>query len=191
MDITPDILLQAYAMGLFPMAESRDADAMHWYDPDPRGILPLDAVHVPRSLQKTLRKNPYRISFNENFSGVIHGCADRDSTWINDDIIALYTALHERGFAHSAEAWLDGALVGGVYGVSIGGAFCGESMFSRAANASKTALVRLAEHLKARGFALFDTQFTNDHIAQFGVIEIPRAEYHARLAKAITMNVKF
>lgn len=193
MKITPDILLHAYAEGLFPMAESRGAEELHWFDPPLRGILPLDAFHVPRRLREKMRRGPFRLSFDEDFAGVIRACADtRDETWINDEIIALYTALHRAGFAHSAEAWKDGKLAGGVYGVSLGAAFFGESMFSTETDASKTALVHLMERLRARGYALFDTQYVNDHLKQFGVREIPREEYKKLLKAAIAkQDVRF
>lgn len=193
MKITPDILLHAYAEGLFPMAESRGAEELHWFDPPLRGILPLDAFHVPRRLREKMRRGPFRLSFDEDFAGVIRACADtRDETWINDEIIALYTALHRAGFAHSAEAWKDGKLAGGVYGVSLGAAFFGESMFSTETDASKIALVHLMERLRARGYALFDTQYVNDHLKQFGVREIPREEYKKLLKAAIAkQDVRF
>jgi len=192
MKITPDILLQAYASGLFPMAESRDSAELRWFDPQRRGILPLDAFHVPKRLQTTLKRAPYRVSFDEDFEGVIKSCADaRPETWINDEIIFLYTALHRAGFAHSAEAWDGERLVGGVYGISMGAAFFGESMFSVSADASKIALVHLVEKLKAGGYELFDAQFVNDHIRQFGAMEISRKEYHARLKAALVNEAVF
>lgn len=192
MKITPDILLSAYAQGLFPMAETRESQELRWFDPDPRGILPLDSFHVPRRLQQTMRQNPYRLSFDEDFSGVIHGCATaRAETWINAEIISLYTQLHERGFAHSVEAWKGDMLAGGVYGIAMGGAFFGESMFSTAKDASKIALAHLVAHLNAQGYSLFDTQFVNPHIAQFGALSIQRHQYHAQLANALTQRVYF
>jgi len=186
MELTPEILLQAYRSGIFPMAPSRDSTELNWYDPDPRGVLPIAELHVPKKLQRTIKKRPYRITFDKAFEGVMRGCADvRPDTWINDSIIKLYTALHKQGYAHSAEAWQEGKLVGGVYGISMGGAFFGESMFSTATDASKIALVYLVARLWKHGFELFDTQFTNEHIKQFGVYEIPRYEYHRRLKKAL------
>lgn len=186
-DITAEQLLTAYANGYFPMAESREASELRWYHPEQRGIIPLEAFHVPKSLAKFLRKNPFTFTTDRAFPEVIRACADteRDGTWINDDIIALYCELHERGFAHSVECWKDDLLVGGLYGVALQGAFFGESMFSRASNASKAALVHLVELLKKAGYALLDTQFTNDHLQQFGVIEIPREEYMERLEIAL------
>jgi leucyl/phenylalanyl-tRNA--protein transferase len=189
MKITLEIVLQAYAQGLFPMAESRDAKELAWFDPERRGVLPFEGFHVPRRLLKTLKREPYRITFDRDFTGVMRGCAAREETWINDEIIELYTALHRAGFAHSVEAWKDGALVGGVYGIAMGAAFFGESMFSRATDASKVALVHLMARLWACGFELFDAQFVNDHLKQFGIIEISRAAYHRRLAAALGKEV--
>lgn len=185
--LTPDLLLQAYAAGLFPMADARAGGGLAWYDPDPRGVLPLDRVHVPRRLRRTIRQGLYRVTFNQDFAGVIRACATaRAETWINGEIEELYTRLHVLGHAHSAEAWdAQGHLAGGLYGVSLGAAFFGESMFSTARDASKVALVHLCARLWARGCLLLDTQFTNDHIAQFGVVEISRAAYRRRLAAAL------
>lgn len=191
-DITPEILLHAYTIGVFPMARSRRARTIEWYDPQMRGILPIDRLHVPKRLRRTIRQAPYRITFDRAFRAVMTGCADaRPDTWINDKIIDLYTQLHEAGFAHSVEAWQGDELVGGVYGISIGGAFFGESMFSTATDASKIALVYLVARLWKQGYALLDTQFINEHLMQFGVEEIPRGEYHARLAAAIALPVVF
>jgi leucyl/phenylalanyl-tRNA--protein transferase len=192
-EITTDILLQAYRAGLFPMAEGRHGTELSWYDPRTRGILPLDNFHVPQRLQRKIRQKPYDLSFDTDFAAVIRHCADaRDSTWINDQIIELYTDLHRQGFAHSVEARMkDGTLAGGLYGVSVGGAFFGESMFSNQTDASKICLVYLAEHLSACGFTLLDAQFSNDHLQQFGIIEIPRAEYHRRLSAALAQDVSF
>lgn len=177
------------------MAHPEEDNAIYWYDPNPRTILPLDAYHVPKRLARTLRQEKFDICLNTRFEAVMRGCAEpapgRMSTWISEDIIDLYTALHNYGYAHSLEVCLEGELVGGVYGVSIGGFFAGESMFSRVTDASKVALIKLIEHLKEQGFSLFDVQFTNKHIAQFGTREIPRAEYKRRLAKALRQNVKF
>lgn len=185
--LTPEIILQAYRAGIFPMSPHRDSKDIHWYDPPLRGIMPIAKMHVAKKLQRTIKKHPYKITFDTAFESVMRGCADvRPDTWINDDIINLYTALHKQGYAHSAEAWQEGKLVGGVYGLAIGGAFFGESMFSIATDASKIALVYLVARLWKQGFELFDTQFTNEHIKQFGVYEIPRDEYHRRLRKALT-----
>lgn len=193
--LTPELLLGAYAAGVFPMAEGRHAEGLGWYDPDRRGILPLDSLHVPARLRRTVRARIYDVTFNRDFAAVIRACADaRAETWINDDIIALYTETHRRGFAHSVEvrAPETGALVGGLYGIALGGAFFGESMFSHARDASKTGLVHLAARLRARGFALWDAQFVNPHLLQFGCIEISRAEYQRRLRAALSMtDVRF
>lgn len=191
-DLTPELILQAYRVGIFPMAPHRDSAELNWYDPDLRGILPIAGLHVPKKLRRTIRKHPYQITFDRDFEAVMRGCADaRPDTWINDDIIALYTALHRQGHAHSVEAWQGEKLVGGVYGIAMGGAFFGESMFSTATDASKIALVYLVARLWRQGFELFDTQFTNEHIKQFGVYEIPRSEYHRRLKKALAKKVPF
>jgi leucyl/phenylalanyl-tRNA--protein transferase len=191
-DLTPDIVLQAYRMGIFPMASHRGSHELKWYDPDPRAGLPIAGLHVSKSLRRAIRQRPYVITFDKAFRAVMQACADtRPDTWINDEIIDLYTALHGQGFAHSVEAWENGKLVGGLYGVSIGAAFFGESMFSIATDASKIALVYLAARLWRQGFELLDTQFTNEHLKQFGVYEIPRDEYKRRLTSAISKNVSF
>ncbi len=190
--LTPEIVLQAYRAGIFPMAPDRESSEIHWYDPDSRGILPIAGLHVSKKLRRTLKRQPYRITFDRAFGAVMRGCADaRPDTWINEDIIALYTALHEQGFAHSVEAWQDGQLVGGLYGIALGAAFFGESMFSAATDASKIALVYLAARLWRQGFELLDTQFTNAHLEQFGVYEIPRDEYHRRLKAALKKDISF
>jgi len=187
--ITPELLLRAYRAGLFPMAESRDTDRIFWLDPDWRGILPLDAFHLPRRLFRTLRTTPMRVTADRAFAAVIAGCAEpapgREDTWINPEIEALFTALHRLGHAHSLEVWLGEELVGGLYGVRIGAAFFGESMFSRATDASKIALVHLVARLRLGRFRLLDTQFLTAHLARFGAVEIPRAVYRRRLAEAI------
>ena len=187
--LTPDLLIRAYSVGLFPMAESHDDPTLYWIDPEWRGILPLDDFHVPRSLRKAVRKGGFTIHVDKAFADVIHACAeqtdDRDDTWINDNIQEAYCALHKMGCAHSIEAWRDGKLVGGLYGVSLGKAFFGESMFSRATNASKVALVHLVALMRQGGYSLLDTQFVNDHLKQFGVLEIPRERYRNELAKAL------
>lgn len=187
-DLTPELLLQAYASGIFPMAEGRHDPAIGWYDPKMRGILPLDALHVPARLRRSVRAQVYDVTFNRDFEGVIRACADaRAETWINDAIIDLYIRTHRLGYAHSVEVRTkeNGALVGGLYGMALGGAFFGESMFSRARDASKIGFVHLAARLRARGFTLWDAQFVNPHLLQFGCIEIPRAEYHRRLRRAL------
>ena len=192
--ITPDILLRAYSIGLFPMAESSDDPEIFWVEPEMRGILPLDGFHISKSLAKTVRKRPFDIRFDTAFERVITYCAepaeDRPSTWINTTIRKLYTELHRMGHAHSAEAWEDEELVGGLYGVSLGSAFFGESMFSRRTNASKICLVHLVERLRAKGFTLLDTQFTTEHLKTFGAIDIPKDEYLKLLKKAVDVPDK-
>ena len=192
--ITPDILLRAYSIGLFPMAESSDDPEIFWVEPEMRGILPLDGFHISKSLAKTARKRPFDIRFDTAFERVITYCAepaeDRPSTWINTTIRKLYTELHRMGHAHSVEAWEDEELVGGLYGVSLGSAFFGESMFSRRTNASKICLVHLVERLRAKGFTLLDTQFTTEHLKTFGAIDIPKDEYLKLLKKAVDVPDK-
>ncbi|GAA4533918.1 leucyl/phenylalanyl-tRNA--protein transferase [Chelativorans composti] len=187
--IDPDILLRAYASGIFPMAEREDDPEVFWVRPEKRGIIPLDAFHVPRSLQKFMRRNPFEVRYDYDFEGVISGCAektpDREETWINAPIREAYTRLFELGFCHTVEAWRDGRLVGGLYGVSLGRAFFGESMFSRETNASKVCLVHLVERLREKGFVLLDTQFTTEHLKRFGAIDVPRKRYEGMLAKAL------
>lgn len=190
--ITPNLLLQAYATGLFPMAEGRDDSELFWVDPEERGIIPLNSFHIPRSLAKKVRRNAFSVTHDTNFQTVVQACAKpargRESTWISERIELLYTDLFERGFAHSVECWLEGKLVGGLYGVSLGGAFFGESMFSTATDASKMALVHLVARLKAGKYQLLDTQFITDHLKQFGAIEIPRPAYHSNLRKALQLE---
>lgn len=189
--LTPETLLQAYRLGVFPMAENAGDDRLYWFDPVQRGILPLDGLHLSRSLRRRIRSEPFRLSLNADFAGVLAGCADRPTTWINAEIAALFMALHAAGHAHSIEVWDGDALVGGVYGLALGGVFCGESMFSRRRDASKIALVTLATHLRACGFTLFDTQYLTDHLASLGGIEIPRARYRADLAQALEADAAF
>jgi len=173
------------------MADSAKAKEVYWYDPEMRGVLPID-LHVPKRLRKTVRRAPYKITFNRDFRAVINKCANvRPETWINDEIKNVFIALHHAGFAHSVEAWQEDECVGGTYGLAIGGAFFGESMFSTATDASKICLVHLAAHLKRQEFDLFDTQFINDHLKQFGVYEMPRETYLAQLTKAILKPVRF
>lgn len=189
MQLTTELLLAAYARGIFPMAESADDPTLAWYDPDPRGIIPLDEFHVPSRLARVIRGGRFAVSVDTDFAAVIRACAQstpsRRSTWINEDIIAAYCALYREGFAHSVECRLEGTLVGGLYGVAIGGAFFGESMFSRETDASKVALAGLVDRLRKGGFSLLDTQFVTPHLARFGAVEIPRAEYRRRLARAL------
>jgi len=195
LELTPDMLLRAYAIGVFPMAEDRDGPDLFWVDPRLRGIIPLDDFHVPKRLQRTIRSGRYHVTFDYAFEEVIEGCAEategRPRTWINDRIVTLYTSLFHMRHAHSVECWRDGELAGGLYGVSLGGAFFGESMFSRARDASKIALVHLVSRLRAGGFSLLDAQFTTDHLNQFGAHEIHRKEYRARLAEALKVNANF
>lgn len=187
--ITPEILLRAYSIGLFPMAEAADDPEIFWVDPEMRGILPLDAFHVSKSLQKTVRRKPFDIRFDTDFEGVIALCAqpadDRPSTWINETIRKLYRELHRMGHAHSVEAYDGDELVGGLYGVSLGAAFFGESMFSRRTDASKICLVHLVERMKAKGFVLLDTQFTTEHLKTFGAIDLPKDDYLKLLHAAV------
>lgn len=187
--LTPGLLLSAYAAGVFPMAESRTADKIFWVDPRRRGILPLEGFHISRSLARRIRRGGYVARLDTAFDAVLEGCADRPETWISDEIARLYSALHRMGHAHSLEIWQRGALAGGVYGVAMGAAFFGESMFSRRTDASKLALACLADHLWRCGFTLFDTQFLTPHLATLGAIEISRAEYHARLRPALAKPV--
>jgi leucyl/phenylalanyl-tRNA--protein transferase len=193
--LTPEILLRAYSVGLFPMAESRDDPNLFWVDPEMRGILPLDEFHISRRLARTVRQDVYDVVVDRDFEAVIRACAEpgkgRQSTWINDQIISLYTTLNRRGYAHSVETYKDDMLVGGLYGVSLGGAFFGESMFSIRSDASKVALAHLVARLKIGGYTLLDTQFVTDHLLQFGAAEIPRDEYRALLDAALAVNADF
>mgnify|MGYP006183425589 FL=1 len=193
--LTPEILLRAYAVGLFPMAERRDDSTLYWIDPEKRGILPLDDFHVSRRLRRTVRSGLYEIRCNTAFADVVRACAapgpKRDESWINDEIVSLYSDLHELGRAHCVETWEDGELVGGLYGVALGAAFFGESMFSAARDASKVALVHLVARLRKSGYLLLDTQFVTEHLAQFGVVELPRAGYRQRLSAALDASASF
>jgi leucyl/phenylalanyl-tRNA--protein transferase len=188
-DVTADLVLKAYRHGLFPMAEGRSGDKLFWLDPVKRGILPLDGFHLPRRLLRTVLSDAFTVTVDTNFPGTIAGCAtplpDRTDTWINPQIERLFTELFRMGYAHSVEAWQDGNLVGGLYGVALGGVFFGESMFSFARDASKVALVHLAARLRLGGFQLLDTQFVTPHLAQFGATEIPRDHYRQLLAQAV------
>lgn len=193
--ITPQILLRAYAAGIFPMAESAEDNALYWVEPELRGVFPLDRFHISRSLKKQLRRATFEVRVDTAFDAVIDGCAargpSRSSTWINGRIRSLYTQLHKLGCCHSIEAWRDGALAGGLYGVRLGGAFFGESMFSRERDASKVALVHLVARLNAGGFRLLDAQFVTRHLRQFGAIEVPRGDYHRLLGEAIGADSDF
>lgn len=189
--LTPEILLDAYAMGVFPMAESRDTPEIHWIDPRRRGVFELEGFHISRSLAKTIRQGRFTVTTDRDFAGVVRGCADRPETWINAEIFQLYSDLHAMGRAHSLEVWEGAELVGGVYGVVLGGAFFGESMFSRRTDASKLALAYLIHRLRAGCFALFDTQFLTPHLASLGAVEISRAAYQRRLAQALEIKASF
>lgn len=194
-ELSPDLLLRAYAAGLFPMAESAEDSDLFWIDPDPRGVLPLDRFHLPRRLKRTLRSGQYEVRVDTAFDAVMRGCAEptqmRPKTWINEEILRLYGALYEQGYAHSVEAWRAGELVGGLYGVALRGVFFGESMFSRSPDASKVALVHLVARLLKGGFRLLDTQFVTDHLRRFGAVEIPRADYHRQLERALGVEAYF
>jgi leucyl/phenylalanyl-tRNA---protein transferase len=187
MMLTPDLLLNAYCQGVFPMAH--EDGRIYWHDPDPRAILPLEQFHVPRSLAKVVKKGLFEVRVNTDFAAVIRACAEpeegREETWISPEIIAAYTTLHRLGFAHSVECWRDGRLVGGLYGVTVRGLYAGESMFSRERDASKVALVHLVERLKRGGFQLLDVQFMTAHLRRFGAVEISRWAYKRRLATAL------
>jgi leucyl/phenylalanyl-tRNA--protein transferase len=195
LEITPELMLRAYRAGLFPMAETRRGDRLYWLDPEQRGVLPLDGFHLPRRLLRTVLSDAFAVTVDADFSAVIAGCAaaapGREDTWINAEIERLFTELHRLGHAHSVETRADGRLVGGLYGVALGGAFFGESMFSRARDASKVALVHLVARLRLGGFRLLDTQFVTPHLAQFGAIEVPRDEYKALLARAVEARAQW
>lgn len=187
--LTPALLLRAYAEGIFPMAQSREDDSLYWVSPEQRGIIPLDHFHVPRRLARVVKSDRFHITADRAFVAVMRGCAapapGRKESWINEEIVRLYTALHAGGHAHSIECWHGDELAGGLYGVHLGAAFFGESMFSRRTDASKVALVHLVALLKLGGFRLLDTQFITAHLARFGAIEIPRADYLNRLRRAL------
>lgn len=193
MQLTTELLIQAYCQGVFPMGN--DQGEIWWYDPDPRAILPLATFHVPRSLSQRIRRGGFVVKLDTAFRAVISACAapgsKRERTWITPPIIDAYCTLHELGVAHSVETWSNGQLVGGLYGVALGGLFAGESMFSRATDASKIALVYLVEHLRAQGFVLHDTQFITPHLQRFGAVEIPRARYQRALRQALQVEAKF
>ena len=186
-ELTPQLLLYAYQQGVFPMADSHESPIVYWYSPDPRAILPLDAFHVPKTLAKLVRQQRFEIASDRAFEEVMRRCSKRADTWISEEIIQAYVALHRLGYAHSVECWQEGELVGGLYGVALGGAFFGESMFHRVRDASKVALVHLVERLRRGGYVLLDTQYTTPHLARFGVVEISREEYHRRLQVALTV----
>jgi leucyl/phenylalanyl-tRNA--protein transferase len=193
--LTPDLLLRAYAAGIFPMSESADDPEIFWVEPHKRGIFPLDAFHVPRRLARTVKAEPFEVVCDRDFDGVIDGCAEpapgRETTWINPTIRRLYGALFERGHVHTVECWRDGRLVGGLYGVALKAAFFGESMFSRETDASKVALVHLVARLRRGGFRLLDAQFITPHLARFGAIQISRRDYQRRLANALSVDADY
>ena len=188
-ELTPELIIRAYAAGIFPMAEGADSDDLFWVSPELRGVLPLDDFHISKSLRKTMRQHPFSVRIDTDFDAIIEGCAtegeDRDSTWINPAIRKLYGELYRRGYVHTVEVWDGDALVGGLYGLSLGAAFFGESMFHRATDASKIALAHLVERLNAGGYRLLDTQFITPHLKSLGGIEIPREIYEAQLAEAL------
>ena len=194
-EVTAELVLRAYRVGLFPMAETASSTVLHWLDPRMRGVLPLEGFHAPRRLLRSVRAGLYEVSADRDFSATLRGCAmpapGREQTWINPQIERVFTELHEAGHAHSVECRQDGVLVGGLYGVALGAAFFGESMFSTARDASKIALVHLVARLKLGGFRLLDTQFVTSHLAQFGAHEIPRAQYKAMLAEAVALPARF
>jgi len=195
MEITPQVLLKAYACGLFPMAESADDPGLFWLEPERRGHLPLDSFHMPRRLRRTIRNDVFEIRVSTDFQGIIDGCAEpmpgRQKTWINQEIRRLYGELFEMGYCHTIEAWQGGELVGGLYGVSLNGAFFGESMFTFRTDASKVCLAHLVARLIVGGYSLLDTQFVTDHLSKFGALEIPQAEYNTRLADALKLETDF
>ncbi|MDO9415873.1 leucyl/phenylalanyl-tRNA--protein transferase [Pararhizobium sp.] len=188
-EVTPDLLLRAYSIGLFPMADNAEDPELFWVEPDVRGVIPLDSFHVSKSLAKTIRRAPFDIRADTAFEAVLAGCAEsvpgRPTTWINGKIRSLYSTLHRMGHAHSVEAWEGEALVGGLYGVSLGAAFFGESMFSRRTDASKICLVSLVERLRAKGFRLLDAQFTTEHLKTFGAVDVAKWDYERMLADAV------
>ncbi len=194
-EVTADLILRAYRLGMFPMAETRDGDRLYWLDPEQRGILPLDGFHLPRRLLRTILSDRFEVSADENFTAVIAACAEpapgRQDTWINPTIERLFTELHRAGHAHSIEVWQDDALVGGLYGVALGGVFFGESMFNRARDASKVALAHLVARLRLGGYRLLDTQFVTSHLSQFGAIEVPRAHYKTMLEHAVMADAQW
>ena len=187
--LTPERMLAAYRRGIFPMAESRNGGELHWVEPHQRGIFPLEGFHISRSLRRRILAGGYEVALDRDFIGVVAACADRRETWINDELFRLYEALHRDGHAHSLEVWVDGALVGGVFGITLGRAFMGESMFSLRTDASKLALAYLIDRLRQAGFVLFDTQFLTPHLASLGAVEIPQGDYLKRLKLALSGSV--
>lgn len=191
MSLSPELLLHGYSIGIFPMAEHRHDPELFWVDPKIRGVFPLDGFHISRSLARRIRNCGFNVTIDQDFAGVVDGCADRADTWINDELRSLYQRLHVSGHAHSLEIWDGTLLVGGVYGVVLGAAFFGESMFSRRRDASKIALAYLTDRLLQTGFQLFDTQFLTEHLASLGAIEIPRSRYRSLLEEAINTSADF
>ncbi|HPE24226.1 leucyl/phenylalanyl-tRNA--protein transferase [Albidovulum sp.] len=189
--LTAELMLSGYAHGIFPMAEGRDANLLHWVDPKLRGIFPLDNFHISRSLRRQILAGNYTIRTDTAFRAVVEACAGRAETWINAELLGLYDTLHAAGFAHSLEVWENGELAGGVFGIALGGAFFGESMFSARTGGSKIALAYLIDRLRRAGFVLFDTQFLTPHLASLGAIEISRADYRRRLASALELSAEF
>lgn len=190
-ELTPEMLLHAYSMGAFPMANSRDDPSVHWIEARKRGIMPLDGFHMSRSLARAIRRPDYQVRIDTAFSATVEGCASREETWINAPILAAYRRLHGMGYAHSIEVWAEDVLIGGLYGVALGAAFFGESMFSQRRDASKIALAYTVHRLRAGGFTLFDTQFLTPHLASMGGVEIPRAEYLRHLSHAMGKAARF
>ncbi len=194
-ELSADFILKAYACGVFPMAEKKDDPSVFWVDPDFRGVIPLDEFHLSRRLARTVRSGKFQISVDQAFDSVIRKCSERtphrEESWINDSIIEVYGELHRRGDAHSVECWSGETLIGGLYGVSLGAAFFGESMFSRASDASKVALVHLIERLRAGGYTLLDTQFVTEHLSTFGAVELPRGTYLEHLRAALEREATF
>lgn len=190
--LTPEIMMHAYAKGMFPMAEDANSEELYWFDPHKRAILPLTSFHVAKKMRRWIKTCPFEVKINTNFEGVIDGCAtSRENTWINKTIRDIFIELHLQKKAHSIEAWENGVLVGGLYGAALGGAFFGESMFSKKSNASKVCLIHLVERLRKRDFTVLDVQFTNPHLEQFGVIEIPRETYHQLLTESVNRPISF
>lgn len=189
--LSPELMIRAYAAGIFPMSDGADHDGIFWVDPQRRGVFPLDGFHVSRSLRRRIAKGDYEVTVNRDFAGVVAACADRPETWINAEIFDTYMALHALGYGQSVEIWMEGELAGGVFGVTLGAAFFGESMFSRRTDGSKLSLAHLVSRLRAGGFQLFDTQFTTEHLERLGAVELPRAEYRRQLQLAVTSPADF
>ena len=189
--LSPELMIRAYAAGIFPMSDGADHPGIFWVDPQRRGIFPLDGFHISRSLARRLRRADFEVTVNHDFAGVVAACADRPETWINDEIFDTYMALHALGYGQSVEVWMEGALAGGIFGVTLGAAFFGESMFSRRTDGSKIALAHLIARLRSGGFQLFDTQFTTDHLESLGAVEVPRAEYRRQLKIATSSPADF